>query len=416
MSTPPVAIVGAGLSGLTCALELLENGVPFQIFEASDAPGGRVRTDVVEGFRLDRGFQVYLTAYPEGKRHLDYKELQFGRFLPGAMVRHGGRFHRVMDPWREPFAALAHILNPMGSMADKLRVARLRAACMAGTPESIFQRPESTAMQYLVDCGFSQNMIERFFQPFFGGIMLDSQLRPSSRMLEYVFRMMAEGDTVLPALGMGAIPNQLAARLPDGSIHLNCPVAAVSDRKITLADGTEIPAAAVVVATEGNAANRLLPKLPPVEGRKVLCIYFAIQGKPPIDDPIVVMNGNLEWPIHNLVIPSVVCPTYAPEGYHLLGVTVLGDPKQEPHLVESMVRSQLTRWFGQDVARWRKITAYRIPYAHPVPTPPTVVEREVLLDNGVFICGDHRFFPSINAAMLTGRHAAEAIIGLLGRG
>jgi phytoene dehydrogenase-like protein len=364
---------------------------------------------------LDRGFQVYLTAYPEGKRQLDYAELQFGRFAPGAMVRYGGRFYKVMDPWREPFAALSHILNPVGSMADKLRVARLRSACMAGSLEDLLLRPESTAMQYLVDSGFSGNMIERFFQPFFGGIMLDAQLRPSSRILEFVFRMMAEGDTVLPALGMGAIPNQLATRLPEGCIHLNTRVVRVAAREIALEDGTVVPAAAVVVATEGNAAMKLLPKLPPVEGRKVVCMYFAVPGKPPVEDPIVVLNGNLEWPIHNLVVPSVVCPTYAPEGQHLLGVTVLGDPKQEERLVESMIRSQLSRWFGPETARWRRLATYRIPFAHPIPTPPTVVERELLLDNGVFICGDHRFFPSLNAAMLTGRHAAEAIAGLLGR-
>lgn len=184
MKLKPVLIVGAGLAGLACALELHNKGIEFVIHEASDGPGGRVRTDFVNGFQLDRGFQVYLTAYPEGRRVLNYEALNFGRFSPGAMVRLSGRFHRVMDPWREPFLALSQILNPVGSMKDKLLVARLRAVSLAGTPDDLLQKPETTSMKALQGYGFSQNMIERFFRPFFGGIMLDSQLQVSSRMLE----------------------------------------------------------------------------------------------------------------------------------------------------------------------------------------------------------------------------------------
>ncbi len=408
-STAPVAIVGAGLAGLACALELQRRQIPFRIFEASDAPGGRVRTDIVEGFRLDRGFQVYLTAYPEGPRVLDYAALRWGRFLPGALVRLNGRFHRVMDPWREPFAALSSLLNPVGNMADKLRVARLRAACMAGTPEDLLAQPESTAMDALRGYGFSENMIERFFQPFFGGIMLDAQLRSSSRMLEFVFRMMAAGDTVLPAEGMGAIPLQMAGRLPAGALCLQRRVLSVRPAGLTLEGGEDLPARAVVVAVEGPEAVRLLPTLPPVGSRKVMTFYFAVEGAAPLAEPIIAFNGNLEWPIHNLCVPSVVCPTYAPPGRHLLSVTVLGEPAQEDALVEGSVRSQLERWFGLAARAWRLLRIYRIPHGHPVSNPPTATELPVRLAEGLYVCGDHRFFPSIQAALVNGRHAAEAI-------
>jgi phytoene dehydrogenase-like protein len=405
----PVVIVGAGLAGLTCARELQRRGVPFVIHEASDGPGGRVRTDLVDGFRLDRGFQVYLTAYPEGQKQLDYAALRFGRFLPGTLVRYGGRFHRVMDPWREPFAALSNLLNPVGSMADKLRIARLRASCMAGSLEDILQRPESTSMEALLDYGFTSNIIERFFQPFFGGIMLDSQLRPSSRFMEYVFRMMAEGDTVLPALGMGAIPQQLADALPVDSIRYGSRVQAISPSEVKTANGETVPASAVVVATEGPEANRLLPGLAHIDSRKVYSMYFAIEGPPPVPDALVVMNGNLEWPIHNLCVPSVVCPDYAPPGHHLLSVSVLGDPNQGAAVVETRVRSQLARWFGSEANHWRLLRTYRILHAHPYTTPSKLEELPVRLDNGVYICGDHRYFPSINAAMENGRHAGDAV-------
>lgn len=413
MTPEPVRIAGAGVAGLACARELQRRSIPFVIHEASDAPGGRIRTDLLEGFQLDRGFQVYLTAYPEGQKQLDYKALNFGRFLPGTLVRFGGRFHRVMDPWREPFAALSNLLNPVGSMADKLRIARLRASCMAGSLDDILQRPESTSMEALLDYGFTSNIIERFFQPFFGGIMLDSQLRPSSRFLEFVFRMMAEGDTVLPAQGMGAIPAQLAAQLPPDSILYGSRIQALSSRQVTTQSGETLAASAVVVATEGPEANRLIPLLPHVESRKVYCMYFAIEGDAPVKDALVVMNGNLEWPIHNLCLPSVVCPSYAPPGWHLLSVSILGDPNQGEKMIETRVRNQLARWFGSEANHWRLLRTYRILHAHPHTPATPLLEQPLLLDDGVFICGDHRYFPSLNAALENGRHAGDAVARLI---
>ncbi len=407
--TDRVLIVGAGLAGLACALTLKSGSIPFEILEASDGPGGRVRTDKLDGYLLDRGFQVYLTAYPEGQRVLDYEALDFHRFAPGALVRYSGKFHKAMDPWREPFAALSSILSPVGSMADKLLVARLRASAMAGTPEQLLLRPEKTTMQALLDFGFSQNIITRFFQPFFGAIMFDSQLRVSSRMLEYVFRMMATGDTVLPGEGMGAIPAQLAARLPADSIRYGARVEAVSESSVTLESGEVLQARAVVVATEGPEAVRLLPRLPQVRCRKAMTAYFGIEGPPPVDDPMVILNGNVQWPIHSCCVPSVVCPNYAPEGHHLMSVTLLGESQQEDAQLAGVLGSQLGRWFGDGVKRWKFLRLYRLPHAHPVNAPPTVEERPVELENGVFVCGDHRFFPSIQAALENGRHAGEAV-------
>lgn len=411
----PVAIVGAGLAGLACALELQSLGIDYVVLEASDGPGGRVRTDVFEGFRLDRGFQVYLTAYPEGQRILDYPALQFGRFAPGAMVRLDGRFHRVMDPWREPFAALSQILNPVGSMTDKLLVARLRAVAMAGRPEDILNKPESTSLERLRQYGFSGNMIDRFFRPFFGGIMLDSNLDVSSRMLEYVFRMMAAGDTVLPALGMGAIPGQLAARLKPGSLRFHSPVTAIGLQSVRLETGEELDCRAVVVATDGASAVQLLPgQLPRVGGRHSMTLYFAIPGAAPIADPIILLNGNLNLPIQNACLPSLICPSYAPLGQHLMSVTVLGDPAEPDAVVEAQVRQQIGRWLGADTASWRLLRVYRIRNAHPAAEPPTIAEGPVRLPSGVFICGDHRFMPSIQAALVNGRHAGMAVAAHVG--
>src|SRR5579883_1239077 len=190
-TTADVLIVGAGLAGLTAAHHLRHHGLDVHVVEASDGVGGRVRTDEVEGFRLDRGFQVLLAAYPECLQTLDYRALDLQAFRPGARVFTGRRLETVADPFREPFEALPSLFSSVGSLRDKLLVARLRAHVTQGPIAEIWQRPERTIEQYLREFGFSGQMINRFFRPFFGGILLDRQLQPSSRLFEFLFRMFA---------------------------------------------------------------------------------------------------------------------------------------------------------------------------------------------------------------------------------
>src|SRR5580658_2604753 len=154
-----VVIVGAGLAGLSCALSLQAAGVPSTLIETSDRPGGRVCTDVVEGFHLDRGFQVLLTAYPEAKRLLDYSALQLKNFEPGALVWHDGRFHRFADPVRDPVGGARFLLDNIVPLADKLHVAKLRARVQQGTWEEMFSRPEQTTRDYLAEFPFSPEII-----------------------------------------------------------------------------------------------------------------------------------------------------------------------------------------------------------------------------------------------------------------
>src|SRR4051812_29310481 len=189
-------IVGAGLSGLAAACELKEHDLSYQVLEASDAVGGRARTDLLAGFLLDRGFQVLLTSYPEAKRQLDYPSLQLGNFLPGALVRYQGRFHSVADPWRKPSTAFTTMAAPIGSLLDKLRIAQLRRFVTRTTLPEIMRSPETSTIAFLRDYGFSDAIVERFLRPFFGGIFLERQLETSSRMFQFVYRMFADGVAV----------------------------------------------------------------------------------------------------------------------------------------------------------------------------------------------------------------------------
>jgi phytoene dehydrogenase-like protein len=405
-------IVGGGLAGLCCALRLYEVGVPFRIVEASDGVGGRVRTDRVDGFRLDRGFQVLLTAYPEAQRVLDYDPLDLRKFAPGALVRFRGRFHRLADPRRRPLAGLRGFFTPIGTLRDKLRVLSLVARVTAGKVEDQLRRPEGLTLDYLRwSSRFSDALIDRFFRPFLGGVFLDRQLVTSSRLFRFVFRMFAEGDMSVPDRGMGAIPEQLAGRLPVDAVRLNAPAERVEPGRVVLRSGEELRAQAVVVAADGPAAARLLgDRIPQPATRAVCCLYYAADESP-VGEPILVLNADEPGPVNNLAVMSDVAPGYAPPGAALVSASVLGDPAADDAALEAAVREQLAGWFGPAVRRWRHLRTYRIPDALPDQTAPAldVVERPVALGDGLYVCGDHRDTASLNGAMASGWRAAQAV-------
>ena len=406
---PDVLIVGAGLAGLCCARKLHQPGVSFLILEASDGVGGRIRTDLIEGFRVDRGFQVFLTSYPEAKQVLDYESLELRPFLPGALVRHGGAFHQLTDPWRRPLAALGSLFSPIGSFVDKLQTARLRSHSLKGTSEERFRDPETTTIEALKNAGFSASMIDRFFRPFLGGIFLDPELQTSSRMFHFVFRMFSLGSACLPTEGMEAIPRQLAAGLPSDSVRFGAKVVRVQPGLVMLESGEELRAGAVVLAVDGTGAAQLLGDVMPSAGQSVTCLYFVAR-RSPVEQPVLVLNGEGRGPVNNLCVPTVVAPSYGPSDESLVSVTVLGIPRDE-ELLQTEVRKQLRDWFGLAADDWRHLRTYRIPYALPNQVPPAlaVPERSVRRQSGLYVCGDHLDNASIQGAMVSGRRAAAAV-------
>ena len=411
-----VLIIGGGLAGLCCALRLHQIGISSQILEASDGVGGRVRTDKVEGYLLDRGFQVLLTAYPEARRVLDYDALGLRPFYPGALIRYKNRFYRFADPWRHPVDGLLGLFTPIGSFSDKLRVRKLRGRVLSGSLSDLYNHPETTTLQALRNIGFSENMIDRFFRPFIGGVFFDPTLGVSSRMFEFGFRMFSMGDTALPSEGMGAIPEQIAARLPEGSVRTEARVASIQEDGVALQSGEQVKAQAVVVATEGPEAARLLGDKEKFGSRNVSCVYYET-GEPPVSEPLLILNGEGTGPINSLCCPSSVAPNYAPTGKALVSVTMIGTPDQGDQQLESSARAQLTEWFGESVKGWRYLRSYRIPHALPMQVPPVSdpASRPAQIRPGLFICGEYQNVASIQWAMVSGRRAAEAVIDWLRR-
>lgn len=412
---PKIVIVGAGLAGLACARILAAAGRSFTLLEASNAVGGRVRTDRVDGFLLDRGFQVFLPAYPEARRVLDYDGLDLRPLYRGVDVFVKNRFHRMADPLAHPLTAMQNFRDQIVSLRDKWTMLLLRKEVF-GLREPPRDQPPMETEDYLLKFGFSKSVIDKFFRPFFGGVFLEKDLRTSATMLQFLFAMFDRGGTAVPAHGMQAIPEQLAVALPPGSLRLNAPVSAVRKGEVTLDSGEVLHAEHVVVAASEEAAHRLLPAdgtPAPLPGRSTTCLYFAAPEMPP-GDPILHLDGDGRGPVNSVVVLSRLSAHYAPPGQHLICASIIGSPSSTE--LELVVREQLTRWFGGEVvARWRHLRTYQIRHAQPEsrqlkPGPPL----SAVIEPGLYRCGDWCEDVSINGALVSGRRAGEAVMRALG--
>lgn len=398
-------VVGAGLAGLTAAKALHQAGKHVVVLEASDGVGGRVRTDIVDGFRLDRGFQVLLTAYPEVQRSLDLAALDVRSFEPGALIWIDDQGHPIGDPFRNPAVLVETLKSPVLSTLDKLRLVRLRLKLGRGEARRLLKAPEQTTGDRLRSLGFSHQAIERFFEPLFAGIQLDPDLSTSSRMFAIIFRMLSEGPTGVPNLGMGEIPKQIATSLPASSLHLTTTALSVAPKQVLLADGS-IACDDVIVATDGPTAARLLD-LPNPGSKRVSCLWFAADI-PPTTSRSIILDGFRSGPVRNVAVMTNVAPGYAPSGRHLIAAACPGDTSTD---LVTTATAQLNRWFDGACGDWELLRVDRIVHGQPSPGLPLRARQSVRLDEGLWVCGDHRDTASIQGAMFSGRRTADAVLG-----
>lgn len=412
MNTTPsdILIIGSGLAGLTAARVLKLAGRKVKILEASDAPGGRVRTDKYNGFLLDRGFQVLLTAYPEARHFLDYKALDLRSFSPGSIILNKSGIDEIGDPLREVTSLIRTLKSPVGSMKDKFKLLFLRLKLAGISIDEIFSKQEITTLQYLRNAGFSERIISNFFTPFMSGIYLEHKLDTSSRMFEFVFKMFSEADTAIPAKGMGMISAQLSSGLSAEELIFNERVLSIDGNEVRTASGRNYKAGNILVATAADCIPAPFQCIS-VEKKSVTCLYFSTE-KAPYHKALIALNANSNRLVNNIAVMSNVSADYAPEGKSLISVSLTD--KQlliEPEFLELKIKDELKFWYP-DCINWEHLKTYSIPYALPDNRHVTndILPSSMRISDSTFICGDHLLNGSINAAMKSGRLAAEAIL------
>jgi phytoene dehydrogenase-like protein len=402
-SRAEVVVVGAGLAGLSAATRLVAAGVDVQVLEAGGHSGGRLATERIDGFVVDRGFQVLNTGYPRAA-DLDLDALRLGWFERGAVVRVDGRAHRVVDPRQRPSEVIGTATAPIGSLREKAALAAFSLRAGYAPVHRLLAAPERTAERSLRASGVGDTALERFFRPFLAGVLLEDELTTSSRYLDLLWRSFVRGSIGLPADGMEAVGEQLAGRLGEGRLHLHRAVRAVAPGSV-LTDAGRWSADAVVVATDPATAAQLLPAVDASAPRQVTT-HFHVLPASPWSAPLIVL-GQPRGRLVNTVVLSDAQPRYSPDGRALVASSTLAPTGADE------VRAEIAEAHGVAPSDLDHLTSVTVPGAQPAAVPPLRLRRPVDLGDGLYVCGDHRDTPSVQGAMASGARAARAVLRAL---
>jgi phytoene dehydrogenase-like protein len=397
-----VVIVGGGLAGLAAARQLHRAGLDWLLVEGADRLGGRIATDLVDGYRLDRGFQVLNTAYPRLRALVDLDALRMGYFTSGVLVRRNGTLHRLVNPLREPTGALDALHAGIGTLRDRLRLAALAGRCAVESPRRLLADPDLSTELALSQAGLSPRIVEELVRPFLSGVLADRELRTSWHVTAMIMRSFARGRIGVPADGMAALPAAIAAPLPAERIRLSTPVQRVEPGTFSTVHTAAGPIRARLVLVAGDPALAGLPR-PPMRS---LTTYFHTADEPPIDEPILLLDGDRRERIANSVVLSNAAPSYAPRGKALIATSVVGAP-----IDERLLRTELTTLYGRQTAGWSLLRVVEVAAALPEALMPQGrLRKPVAVRDGLFVAGDHRDSPSIQGALASGRRAADAML------
>jgi protoporphyrinogen oxidase len=402
-----IHIIGAGISGLIAAQVLENYGYAPTVIEATDRVGGRVKTDRVNGYQLDHGFQVLLSAYPAAQKYLDYEALDLQPFLPGASIFKSSKQKIIGDPLRNLSLLFPTLYSGIGNFSDKFKILKLNHKLKKKTLEAIFSETEQSTLGYLEKLGFSNGIITDFFKPFFSGIFLESQLETSSRMFEFVYKMFGEGQATLPKAGIEAIPKQLLTNLKTTSFRYNTKVESLKDGEITLKDGTKLKSHYTIVATEASGLISNL-KQQSTAWKSCVTLYFETNSRV-IDQKLIGLIPKSGAFINNIFYNTSLETVTDPQN-ELLSVTVIDTQGLSNASLIEAVKTELNECCGITATNF--IKRYNIPKALPKlrNLKYEMTPSETRLTDSLFLAGDTQLNASLNAAMISGERAALGVI------
>ncbi|MHB9754155.1 NAD(P)/FAD-dependent oxidoreductase [Streptomyces sp. BYX5S] len=414
-----IVVVGAGVAGLSAAHHLTRAGLRPLVLEAAMGVGGRMSTEKVDGFRLDRTGQPLCTSYPELRRVPALAPLVLRRFSPGVLVHSEGLRHRAGEPTgpRRTRGALnaARALAsapraprgtrpPLGSPLDHARLGAALARLAATPPARLLARPELPMGQALLDRGMPPATIHGFIRPLLSALLGDPDLTTSSRCADLALHAYAAGRLAVPEGGADAVPELLAAGLAPGTVRTGVRVTSVSTTSVTTKELGELTCRAVVLATGAHDAALLLPGLRVPAFHEVTVVHHAVP-EPPLAEPALLLDADRLGPVAHTSVISQVDPSRAPAGRALVSSTVLGPPPTDREL-----RSQLAALYGTSTSDWECLAVHHDPYAVPAMPSPHDPRRPVRLLDGLYVCGDHRDTSTVQGALHSGRRAAHALL------
>ena len=407
--SPSIHIIGGGISGLIAARVLEEYGLSATIIEATDRLGGRVKTDVVDGYSLDHGFQVLLTAYPAAKKYLDFDALELQEFLPGSAIFKNGKQKIIGDPLRNLSLLLPTLFSGIGTVNDKLKILALNRRLKKKSIQNIFAEKEQTTLAYLENIGFSETIITDFFIPFFSGIFLENKLDTSSRMFEFVYKMFGEGNAALPKDGIQAIPKQLFEKLKNTTCVFNTKVKSVENGSIILESGETLKSNFTIIATQASGLVSNL-KNQATLWKSCDTLYFEV-AKREIKKPLIGLIAAHNALINNIFYHTSL-QTSATATKELLSVTVIDRQNLTNKQLVTEVQKELKELCNIDYCTF--IKQYNIPMALPKlqDIQYEMLPSETRLTETIFLAGDTQLNGSLNAAMIAGERAALEVINL----
>lgn len=414
-----VVVAGGGLAGLVAARRLTEVGAEVELLERRDRVGGRVHSRRREGFTLDRGFQVLFTAYPAVQRELNLSALDLRSFKPGATIARPNHRSTLSDPLGDPGAAVETLLNRDVTTRDKLRLFTLQRELRGRSTEEILDvGSDATIHEYLETWGFSTAFIERFVEPFYGSITLDRTLSTSRRVFEYTFKMLSEGETVVPADGMGAIPRQLRRRAEDAGVTIRTSTAVEDietdgDAVTVEADGETTTADAAVVATDPKTARELTGVETPTEARACVTVHCSLPDRQKLDTGSRILLNAADADPNTVAPMSAAAPEYAPEGRQLLAATFLGAREESNEELGAIVRESLASWYPENrFDDFEVLAVDRIDFAQ-FDQPPGFRDATPAVDTPegpLVLAGDYTRWSSVQGALESGTRAAERLL------
>ncbi|MGV9243875.1 NAD(P)/FAD-dependent oxidoreductase [Streptomyces sp. NPDC003710] len=451
-----VVIVGAGLAGLAAAHRLTSAGITTAVLEAAPYVGGRMSTEKVDGFRLDRIGQLLSTAYPELRLTPGLEPLVLRPFAPGVLVHSEGRHHRAgaapagggaggartalsavralataprtaSAPWPVSGSGLARTARslatgsrgtgsrpgtPLGGAMDQARLGAALARIAATPMERLLARPESATGHALAARGIPARTVDGFLRPLLAALLCDPELTTSSRCADLALRAFASGRLCMPEGGADVLPELLARALPPGTVHTGVRATSISTTSVTTAEHGELRCQAVLLATDASAAAELLPGLRVPDFHPVTVVHHTMEEPPGTGDSLL-LDADRDGPVAHTAVVSLVDPSRAPVGRALVSSTVLGTP---PDDVDGAVRAHLARLYGTSTMRWETLAVHHTARAVPAMRPPHDLRRPVRLLAGLYVCGDHRDTSTVQGALHSGRRAASAVLADLGAG